>query len=272
MNQKTLKLTFEVQKQLESLNFPDSYRISKDIVEYSQSNSIEIDKIIERITNNEPWEYIKGTSEFMGSSFKVTDKVLIPRVETAQLVEVVCKELTTLKDKEVQIIDVGVGSGAIICSIVKKTLNKKNEYIGTDISEDAIRITKQNVKRLELEGFNIRVVKTNLIEDIALKEDSIVIANLPYIPTSDYISLDPSVKEWEPELALHGGNEGVDSIKRLLEMISRSSVKPLSIYLEIDPKQPTVIKNIFKELSLEYNLNVIKDFQNLDRFIYAKRS
>ncbi|MBI2356592.1 peptide chain release factor N(5)-glutamine methyltransferase [Candidatus Dojkabacteria bacterium] len=258
-----------IQNRLEAISHPDSYRISREIYTFTEGDNNRINNVLTKLESNMPWEYVKGEAEFRGNMFVVNKAVLIPRIETEELVEMVVRYVRNRKDID-QIIDVGTGSGAIICSIVKEFGLKDIEYIATDISEEAITVATSNIERMGLKD-QITIIKTNLIEGIKLGENSVVVANLPYIPTNEYLVLDTSVKEYEPKVALDGGEKGLDQITELFEQIDDFKTSPKAVFLEIDPKQVQDIRMMVDKSLHNHRFNVIKDFRNVDRFISIVR-
>lgn len=162
---------------------------------------------------------ILGRKEFFGLEFLVDENVLIPRPETEILVEEILKITTK------NLLEVGTGSGAIAISI-KKNLPDCNVW-ASDISSKALRIAKKNAKKI---GTNIKFVKSDLLEKIS-ENFEIIVANLPYIPKNS-TKIQKSVTEFEPQIALFGGNDGLDLIRKLLIQISKLSQKPKFVLLE----------------------------------------
>lgn len=276
MKAEDLKNIKYIQKYLDSINYPDSYRIAKEIVSYISEelyHQESIDSILKQITNGKPWEYIKGWSEFLGNRFFVTKDTLIPRIETEQLVQMATEHLISNSKEIRRVIDVGTGSGAIICSIFD--ILKREKVLGdirgiaTDISETALNVAQRNAEKLNVGGC-ITFENTDLIaKRFTFERSDIVVANLPYIPTKDYYNLDISVKDYEPKNALDGGVDGLKQINRLLDIIKRSSHKPDSIYLEVDPSQTDILKERLKSIETKYIVRIVKDIYDRDRFVVA---
>lgn len=178
-----------------------------------------------------PVEYITGHVDFAGLDLVVNRHVLIPRPETEALVDLVIKNLDSRRKNK--ILDVGTGSGAIILGIANKLRDLKIEVelFGSDISPEALEVSRINCKRL---GFKqIKLIKSNLLDKVEGIFD-VIVANLPYIPECRRGALSSSVVDFEPELALFGGKDGLDLINRL----KRQALKHLSsegqLWLEVD--------------------------------------
>lgn len=259
MRQK-LKQLFQIQKVLQECKYPDYVRVANEVYEFCDGDENKIVKVLERIKSNEPWEYIRGYTEFCGFKFVTNKSTLIPRIETEQLVDIAC---SLMKERGFErVIDVGTGTGCIIISICKMLDNEEIEYIATDISKDALQIAKINAKENCVEK-RIRFIETNLLDGVQIKENTLIVANLPYIPTSIYKKLDRSVLDYEPILALDGGVDGMKYYKELIEDIKDryKGMKNFSILIEIDP----TIVNELHALQLK-EMYVIKDQNNLERF------
>ncbi|MDP3973780.1 MAG: peptide chain release factor N(5)-glutamine methyltransferase [Candidatus Daviesbacteria bacterium] len=183
---------------------------------------------------NKPKQYIKGWVEFYKLKFKVTPDVLIPRPETELLVDEVL-DFYTLYPKPYTLIDIGTGTGNITISIAKNAPNVK--IIGTDISEKALKVAGQNAKLHGVED-KIEFMQSNLLDCRALRarndKDMVIVTNLPYIPTQRIFYLDSSVKDFEPHIALDGGEDGFDLYRKLFQQISKLKLKPKLIVGEID--------------------------------------
>jgi release factor glutamine methyltransferase len=258
MNNSEIILLTEVSKLLNEINHPDSIRIGKEIIQFTNSDSSQINLILERLKKGEPWEYIRGWSEFKGFKIFVNSSTLIPRIETEQLVDIVNDEL---KSDSVQIVDVGTGSCAI--AIALKKLNPSIRVVAIDISKEALEMTKKNCIENDVE---IEIFQNDLLNNFEISIPTFVVANLPYIPHSEYLSLDASVKDYEPSSALDGGVDGLDYISKLINQC-RANLSIKKIFLEIDPSQGDLIKNSFSEFKVSkyYDFNGLLRFLKLDR-------
>ncbi|MBT3249756.1 MAG: peptide chain release factor N(5)-glutamine methyltransferase [Candidatus Pacebacteria bacterium] len=181
-----------------------------------------------------PVEYITGKVEFGEQVFEVNKNVLIPRVETEEFVNLA---LEKIEKEEVTIADVGCGSGAIGISVwleLQKKTVATQMYL-SDISAEAIKVTKRNVSNLIEEDENIKIFKSDLLESYPkdVKFD-LIMANLPYIPSGRVAILDESVRKYEPHLALDGGEDGLKHIERLIKQ-AKDRLNPGGvILLEVD--------------------------------------
>lgn len=250
-----LKTVFQIQKILKDCGYYDISRGAKEVLDYSNNKHISIDKILSRIKNNEPWEYIKGSGEFKGNTFSLDSSTLIPRIETEYLVDYAIKELSN--NSYTSVVDVGTGSGCIIISLVKELGEDRYKYIATDTSKDALSIAKQN--ETSILGKNIiNWINTDLIKDVEIRNDVLILANLPYIPTPQYLKLDDSVKNFEPRTALDGGENGIKYYEELLKQIKDKKLKGKAIF-EIEPSTLSYFE--------DQNPLILKDQYERDRFI-----
>ncbi len=253
-----IKLIYEITKELSDANIPDSYPTAKEIVQYTQDID-EINSIISRLKNDEPWEYIRGYTYFKGYKFNVNSSTLIPRIETEKLVDLILERID--KDTK-QIIEVGSGTGSIIISVAKE-LEKRNINIALyaiEYYDKAIELLNANIEFNNVK--NIKVIKSNLLSNITKIDKTlktIIVANLPYISESEYVELQPSVRLYEPKSALVGGMEGSELI---LDMIEQAKdINTQSIVLESSQSINSYITNKYPKTK------IVKDIFDKDRFL-----
>lgn len=199
-----------------------------------------------RVETNEPLQYLLGKAPFYGLEFKVTPDVLIPRFDTEILVERAIKEIG---EREVRVLDMCTGSGAIAVTVKKNAPNAT--VVASDISHLALEIAKENAT---LNGVEIEYIESDLFENINGKFDYILI-NPPYIPTADIDTLDKEVKDYEPKGALDGGVDGLDIYRRIAERYSDYLTDNGTLMLEIGISQAQAIGEIFgsAEFINDYN-------------------
>lgn len=202
--------------------------------------------------DNTPPEYLESRAEFMGRKFIVNSSVLIPRIETEQLVN----EVLNLNPHSV--VDVGTGSGCIAVTLAKNLPDA--DIYATDISDEALKIAKLNAEDLE-----IFFIKTNLLEGLKINPE-VIVANLPYIPSSRIATLDSSVKDFEPHLALDGGVDGFDLYRQLLQQI-KLSFRPKYLLAEIDDTQGEIAVDEVWHQFPHAKSEIIKDIFGRDRIL-----
>ena len=256
-----LKTLFYIQEVLKESGYYDISRISKEIFDFSQVESVELELILDRIRQQEPWEYIRGYAYFRGERYIVNRNTLIPRIETEQLVDIA---ISLIKENSYsKVFDIGTGTGCIIISLAKEIDNRENRisFVATDISTHALDIAKQNASNLKVKNINFK--SENLINKSWLSNESLIIANLPYIPSKMYQELQPSVKDYEPKIALDGGIDGLSSYRKLFSIIEKSK-KEVDILIEIEPTTLSAFKKILENKQIK---KIYKDYRGKKRFL-----
>ena len=219
-------------------------------------------KMIERRGNSsEPMAYILNKREFWNTDLFVNKDVLIPRPETELIVDKL-KEI--FKNHSPYVLDVGTGSGCIIISLLEEL--KKSKGVAIDISHKALRVAKKNAKKNKT--FNRINFQRKSIESFFNKKFDLIVSNPPYIPRSQLKNLMKDVKFFEPKLALDGGNDGLDVIKKVIYKSKRIlKIKGL-LALEIGNGQYSKISQILK-LNKFREKFLIRDYQKNIRCIIS---
>ena len=219
------------------------------------------DNLINRRLEKEPIAYIINEKEFWSKKFLVNKNTLIPRPETELLVENLIKNY---KNKNISLLDVGTGSGSIIISLLSELSNSNG--VGIDISSSALKIAKENALLHKVEN-KIKFYNKSIVNLFNCKFD-LIVSNPPYIDTKNIKNLDDDIKKYEPLIALNGGNDGLDVIKKVI-------YKSKEI-LKIDGKLAIEIGNMQSEkVSKELKLNnfrieqCIKDYKNNTRCLIS---
>lgn len=172
--------------------------------------------LVEQRLKNEPLAYILGEKEFYGLVFKVTPDTLIPRPETEDIIELTSQFLKVKKLVKPIIFEIGTGSGAIAIILAKKFPD--STVIANDISKAALKVAEQNAKALGVR--NVEFILGSLLEPFKVKPDMIV-TNLPYISRHIYENLEPQIRDFEPEIALVGGETGLELYEKLFEQVDQ---------------------------------------------------
>ena len=209
-----------------------------------------------------PIAYIIGYKGFYGREFIVNQNVLIPRPETEAIIDIT-KNILSSKSAPM-IWEIGTGSGCIAITLSLEVPNSK--LIASDISNDALRIAKNNDIILKGKQDNIVWVEGDLLYPFS-KQDikpDIIIANLPYLNQNQY--QDDSILH-EPNIALYSPNDGLEHYIRLLNEIQSRFILWPDIILEINPEQTDLLKEQIKSLSPKAVIKIYKDLQNLERHI-----
>ena len=222
----------------------------------SQETNNKYKKFVKRRINNEPIAYIIGKKEFWSTDFIVNKSTLVPRPETELLIYKIVK---FYKNKKINILDIGTGSGCILLSILKELVYSKG--VGIDISKMTIRTAIENSKRLKLS--NRVKFKVGDINEFSEGKYDLIVSNPPYIPTKDLKKLTKDIVNYEPIIALNGGKDGLDLIKKVIYKSVKLLKKDGLLAIEIGNKQYTKISNIlrkngFREIGREcdYNKNI----------------
>lgn len=220
-------------------------------------------ELINRRLEGIPVAYLTGTKDFMGLTFAVNEKVLIPRPETEILTELVGEYLRGL-GREVIFADLGTGSGAITISILKFVKNAR--AIAVDISNDALEVAKFNAIKFHVED-RIEFLLGDLFAPLTGKFDAIV-SNPPYIPTKDLISLQAEVQR-EPQLALDGGEDGLNFYRRIISDAPQFLVDGGVLAVEIGINQASPVKKLFEAANF-IDIEIFKDLAGIERVVIGK--
>lgn len=234
------------------------------------SNEIE-DKFLELLTKRSkgyPFQYIFNEKEFMGLDFYVEEGVLVPRPDTEILVEYVLDYINKNHSNEtIKVLDLGSGSGAISLSIAK---HAKNTYVyGVDIDNTPLKVCNINKERFNLA--NVEFIKGDMFEPIMnfKKSFHIIASNPPYIPSTEIENLQTEVKEFEPRLALDGGDDGLIFYRRISFEAKDFLVDDGLLIFEIGFNQGKEVKEILENQGFK-NIMILKDLQGLDRVILGR--
>lgn len=215
-----------------------------------------IDKVVEERLVGKPLWYCIGDTDFYGYTIKVDKRVLIPRPETEILVEKALKCI----NKEHKVLDLCTGSGAIAIAIKKQS---GASVFASDVSSDAIELAKENAKS---NCADITFVESDLFNGFDEEKFDVIVTNPPYIKSSDILTLQKEVKDFEPMLALDGGEDGLDFYRIIAKECPKFLNEKGVILLEIGYNQGEDVKNLFNGFS---SVEIIKDYENNDRIIKA---
>ena len=235
-------------------------------VQISAAKLIEIEQIVNRLAEYEPIQYILGKTSFLGSDFKVSPDVLIPRPETEELVEWMLKEHTTGQ----RILDIGTGSGCIPVSLA--LTGHFSEVEAFDISEGALAVAAQNA---ELNQVNIRYSKVDILrwdEYCFDREWDIVVSNPPYVTYAEKDLMFKNVVEYEPHLALFVENNDPLLFYREIALFANKYLVPGGLlFFEINEQYGAEIGRLLEKL--HYSSVIIrKDLSGKDRMIKAVKN
>ena len=234
----------------------------KEILENKQLNNF--NRLIERRRKGEPIAYLINKKEFWKNEFYVNENVLIPRPDTELIIDQVLKIYS--KNSQLQILDIGTGSGCILLSILKE----RTSFYGTgiDISKKSINVSKFNANRLKV---NNRVKFYNSdVDNFKIGKYDLIVSNPPYIELLSLKYLEKDVVNFEPKLALRGGFDGFSIIRKVISKANTLIKKNGKLILEIGFKQRNKVKEILKKEGFYIN-RTLKDYGNNDRCIISTK-
>ena len=247
-----------------SINKDKKYIIlnSKKILNSKQLNSFI--NLIDRRKNGEPTAYLTNKKEFWKDEFFVNKDVLIPRPDTELIIEQVLKIFS--KEEQLQVLDIGTGSGCILLSILKE---RPNFYgTGIDISKKSINVSKINTKQLNLMN-RVKFFHSS-VDNFNIGKYDLIVSNPPYIELLNLKYLEKDVVNFEPKLALSGGLDGFSKIRKVISKTRNLIKENGKFILEIGFNQKNKVKKILKEEGFYVN-KAIKDYGNNDRCIISTK-
>ena len=235
--------------------------------EVSGQQQSALDAFLERRYLREPLAYILGQREFYGITVILTPAVLIPRPETEGLVEhALFMAMMGMESQELTIADVGTGSGAIAINLAIHLPAAK--IFAVDVDDAVLDVAAYNVRAHGV-GERVSLAIGDLLDAVPEPID-LIVANLPYIPTDRIPTLQPEVQQ-EPALALDGGPDGLDLIRRLLTQAEEKLKDTGIILLEMDPDQIPIIQELALKHFPEGSTSVEKDLADMDRILTIYR-
>ena len=261
------------QKKIESFRLDSELLLSKILNKKREQILINLDqkisqkkfssykKLIQRRSKNEPIAYIMKEKEFWSKNFLVNKDTLIPRPETELMVE---KIIEIFKEKRISILDIGTGSGCILISLLSELNNSKG--LGIDISKKALIVAKKNAEKHKALS-NIKFLNKSLDDKFNEKFD-LIVSNPPYIKSSEIKNLREDIKKYEPRIALDGGNDGLDLIKKVIYKTKYILKVKGMLALEIGNEQFKKVSEILikKNFKIEH---IIKDYKDNIRSIIS---
>lgn len=253
----------------------DSIWIAEDVLKMNRANLrfkehapleedalAELNECLNRRISGEPVQYILHRADFMGLKFYVDKRVLIPRQDTETLVENAVVELQG--KAEPQVLDLCCGSGCIGLSI--KTLVPQAKVTLADISADALDVAKKNARELDAE---VVFRHGDLFKAVGKGKFDLIASNPPYIPSADMEVLQKEVR-FEPELALFGGEDGLDFYRRIAENASAHLNEGGALLMEVgEGEAPDVLALVRQHMDCE-DSGIIRDLNGIERIVWAR--
>lgn len=230
--------------------------------EVSQSDEESFIKLVYKRKNDMPIAYITNRQEFMSLDFYVDENVLIPRPDTETLVETIINS----KIKKDKILDMCCGSGCIGISLAHYIKNA--EVHMADISDKALKIAKKNAENI-LSSQNVKFYKIDILNEIPNEKYDIIVSNPPYITSEEMKSLEKNVIDYEPEIALYGGEDGLEFYRRIA-CVSKYILNDGGVLaFEIGESQGEAVKKIMTENGFK-NINIINDLAGKNRVVEGR--
>ncbi len=223
--------------------------------------------LVRRHLDGEPVAYIIGEWEFYGLPLDINESVLIPRVDTEVLAEAVIASMKPLPS--CRVLDLCAGSGCIGLAIAANVPGAR--VLLGELSEGAIRVCRQNIRRSQLSG-RVSVMALNALEEppAAVGEFDCIVSNPPYIPTGDLEDLDHSVKDFEPRMALDGGSDGYTFYQAIIRRW-RKALKPGGrLWFEVGLGQADTVLRLMRTQGFG-DLEILPDSQNIPRVVFGRR-
>ncbi|MFA0732847.1 MAG: hypothetical protein LKKZDAJK_001441 [Candidatus Fervidibacter sp.] len=216
-----------------------------------------------------PLAYLLGTQPFCGLELKVDRRVMIPRPETEQLVDIVTEWLNRLGRERLMLADIGTGSGAIALALAHRF--PEATVYGVDISEEALEVAEENAKRLNLTR-RVVFLRGDLTEPLEAvfppHTFDALVANLPYVADEEWEQLPPEVRCYEPSIALKGGLDGLAVVRRLVRRPLQRLLAPYGILaLELGIGQPSIVAKWLRG----WRVAVLVDWERRERFLLAEK-
>lgn len=220
------------------------------------------DALLARAAAREPLAYILGERDFYGFTLKIDRRALIPRPETEMLVDLALAALRTLP-AGATVIDVGTGSGAAAIAIALNAPLAR--VVAGDVSSDALSLARENADRL---GARVSFVESDLLAAIP-EPAAVVVANLPYVTRGEIEGLPPEIQAHEPRVALDGGDDGLDLVRRLLAQLAEPAwrVALRAAYLEVGASQGPAALGLARAAFPAAHSRILQDLARLDRVV-----
>lgn len=216
---------------------------------------------VEQKKNGQPVAYITGETDFCSLTLRSDKRALAPRPETEELVQYCANMFEQGADPD--ILDLCTGSGCIALALAARF--PRGRVVAADVSKDALMLAAENARLTKLQD-RVQLLQSDLFENISGTFD-LIVSNPPYIPTRDLAALSPEVHQ-EPRLALDGGEEGLDIIRRIAEVAADYLNPHGTLALEIGEAEAPAVCALFD--ARRWEGGVKKDFAGIDRFVFAR--
>ena len=222
-------------------------------------------ELVKRRRSHEPIAYLRGTREFYGLSFKVDSRVLIPRPDTEALVETALARSAQVS-LSMRLLDLCTGSGCVAIAIARQRPTSK--VTASDISVDALNVARENAYRLG--AYNVAFVESDLFARVPSQRFDVITANPPYIASAEIPELMADVRDFEPRLALDGGADGLDLVRRILDGAPERLEKDGVLAMEIGAGEAPATAALFEERGWR-EIEIARDYAKIERVVSGRR-
>lgn len=249
-----------------SLNLSETKLISNALIELNENEINKIETLINRRLNFEPIAYITNKKEFYGIDFYVNNSVLIPRVETEEIIDLIKEYIDKKidkKNKKFSICDIGAGCGNI--AITLKKLFENADITAIEISEKAMQVIKKNCENILQNKNSINIINADALSFTPKNKFDIIVSNPPYVALKDKDNLQRDLY-FEPENALYSGYDGMDFYRNFFNIIDRYLKYNGAFFFEIGFNQGKELINICESFNIK-NVEIKKDLSGKDRFL-----
>ena len=235
--------------------------------ELNVDQSADLQTLLSQRLSGEPLAYVVGTREFYGMTLEVDRRVLVPRQETELLVDIVLEELARSRSRNPVVVDVGTGSGAVALAVASHAPDARVQ--ATDVSGDALNVARLNARNLGLSD-RIEFVQGDMLAPVEVPID-VIVSNPPYIPCGEIGDLAVEVRR-EPRLALDGGDDGLDPLRRLLIQSAAKLAQGGVVVIELMPEQMNVAGELAAEaLGRSTVVTTRRDLMGNERALVSRR-
>jgi len=224
-------------------------------------------KCLERRLRGEPVQYITGTQEFWSLSLTVTPDVLIPRPETELLVEALLDFARETGPEQMRLMDVGTGSGAIAVAAAREL--PKAVVVAGDLSLAALEVARDNARRHQVSE-RILFLCTDLFSGLGRTLFDAVVTNPPYVKSSDFARLPREIREYEPRHALDGGEDGLQTIRAIIDQGPDFLRSGGILALEMGAGQAEAVGDLVSRTNRYRSQRILKDYSSIDRVLVAE--
>ncbi|MDO5457532.1 MAG: peptide chain release factor N(5)-glutamine methyltransferase [Atopococcus tabaci] len=225
-------------------------------------NLSQLEEDLEQAAEDYPVQYIVGHSWFYGRSFKVDERVLIPRPETEEMVDLILKNHDSSNQ---DVLDIGTGSGVIAVSLMAE--RPCWNVTASDISQGALDLAAKNARNLDT---HLNFVKSDLFNNLKDQKYDLIVSNPPYISPEEWDIMGHSVRKYEPKLALFAESNGLAVYEKLARELPFHLNKKGQVYLEIGYTQGSSVRRVMQEAFPGARVEIIQDLAAKDRIIHVE--